>query len=162
MRDNLAMGLLRDVSDGDLDTLFEHWTDPEANQMAAFTAADPSDRGAFDACWARPRGDEAITARTIEVDGQVVGTISSWSNQGEREVTYWIGREHWGKGIATRALREFLEVERERPLYGVAAKDNAGSIRVLEKCGFAPVGEGKGFANARGEEIEELILVLRD
>ena len=161
MRDNAGVTLLRDVSDGDLDTLFEHWTDPEANQMAAFTAADPSDRGAFDARWERLRSDEAITARTIEVDGQVVGTISSWSNEGEREVTYWIAREHWGKGIATQALRAFLEVEQERPLYGVAAKDNAGSIRVLEKCGFARVGEGKGFANARGEEVEELILVLR-
>jgi RimJ/RimL family protein N-acetyltransferase len=161
VRDNLGMGLLRDVSDPDLDVLFEHWVDPDANRMAAFTAADPTDRAAFDARWARLRSDETIIARTIEVDGQVVGTISSWSNDGEREVTYWIGREQWGKGIATRALREFLEIEQERPLYGVAARDNAGSIRVLENCGFARVGEGKGFATARGEEVEELILVLR-
>jgi RimJ/RimL family protein N-acetyltransferase len=153
--------MLRDVRDEDLDVLFEHWVDPESNRMAAFTAADPTDRDAFDARWARLRNDETITARTIEVGGAVVGTITSWTQDGNREVTYWIGREHWGKGIATRALAEFLEIETTRPVYGVAAADNAGSLRVLEKCGFERVGEARGFANARGEEIEELILVLR-
>lgn len=153
--------MLRDVRDEDLDVLFEHWVDPESNRMAAFTAADPTDRDAFDARWARLRNDETITARTIEVGGAVVGTITSWTQDGNREVTYWIGRDHWGKGIATRALAEFLEIETTRPVYGVAAADNAGSLRVLEKCGFERVGEARGFANARGEEIEELILVLR-
>ena len=151
---------LRDVRDEDLDVLFEHWVDPESNQMAAFTAADPNDRDAFNARWARFRADPSITALAIDVDGEIVGTVSSWDNEGEREITYWIGREHWGKGIATRALTAFLEIELARPLHAAAAADNAGSIRVLEKCGFERVGEGKGFANARGEEIEELILML--
>jgi len=31
----------------------------------------------------------------------------------------------------------------------------------LEKCGFTVIGEAKGFANARHEEIEELLLELR-
>jgi RimJ/RimL family protein N-acetyltransferase len=155
------MSLLRDVRDDDLDVLFEHWTDPEANRMAAFTAKDPNDRAAFDARWARLRANAAVTALTIELDGEVVGTVSSWDNGGQREVTYWIGREHWGKGIATRALGEFLELETARPLKAAAAKDNLGSIRVLEKCGFERVGEGRGFANARGEEIDEVFLELR-
>ena len=42
------------------------------------------------------------------------------------------------------------------------AKDNLGSRRVLEKRGFAIVGEARGFANARGEEIEELVLELQE
>ena len=155
------MSLLRDVRDEDLDVLFEHWTDPEANRMAAFTAENPHDREAFDARWARLRANPEITTQTIELDGEVVGTVTSWNQEGNREVTYWIGREHWGKGIATHALIEFLELETARPLYGVTAVDNAGSLRVLEKCGFGRVGEARGFANARGEEIDELILVLR-
>ena len=155
------MSLLRDVRDDDLDVLFEHWTDPEANRMAAFTAENPSDRAAFDARWARLRANETVRALTIELDGEVVGTVSSWDSDGQREVTYWIGREHWGKGIATRALGEFLQVETTRPLRAAAAKDNLGSIRVLEKCGFERIGEGRGFANARGEEIDEVILELR-
>ena len=61
---------------------------------------------------------------------------------GHREVTWWIGREDWGRGIATRALQEFLQLEATRPLYARAASDNAASIRVLTKCGFLIVGEG--------------------
>ena len=152
--------ILREVRDDDLDVFFEHWTDPESNRMAAFTAENPNDREAFDARWARLRANDEITNRTIEADGVVVGVISSWTQDGDREITYWLGREHWGKGLATRALTEFLDIETARPLYGVAAADNAGSLRVLEKCGFARAGESKGFANARGEEIDELILRL--
>lgn len=129
--------------------------------MAAFTSADPTDRAAFDARWARLRADPAVTNRTIEVDGAVVGTVGSWDGEPGREVTYWLGREHWGKGIATRALGEFLaEVERTRPLHAAAAADNVGSMRVLEKRGFVRVGEGRGYANARGEEIDEALFRL--
>jgi RimJ/RimL family protein N-acetyltransferase len=155
-----SMGLLREVEDSDLDVLFEHWTDREAIRMAAFTPSDQWVRPAFEARLARQRSDETMTVMTIELDGEVVGTIGSWSNDGQREVTYWIGRQHWGKGIATRALAEFLELERTRPLYGAAAKDNTGSIRVLEKCGFRVVGSGRAFAHGRGVEVDEVVLRL--
>jgi len=153
--------LLRDVLEDDLDVLFEHWTDPESNRVAAFTAEDPHDRGAFDERWRRIRESDATCARAIDVDGVVVGSIGSWDNDGKREVTYWLGREHWGKGLATRALAEFIaEVERNRPLYAATAHDNIGSQRVLEKCGFRRFGTGRGFANARGDEIDEVLFRL--
>ena len=47
-----------------------------------------------------------------------------------------------------------------RPLYARAAKDNIGSRRVLEKCGFVVIGEDKGYAHARGMETEEVVLRL--
>jgi RimJ/RimL family protein N-acetyltransferase len=47
-----------------------------------------------------------------------------------------------------------------RPLYARAASDNAGSIRVLEKCGFTRVGGGRAFAHGRDEETEEVVLRL--
>ena len=155
------MTLLRDVEDGDLDILFEYWTDPESNWMAAFTAAEPHDRAAFDERWQRLRESETMTVRAIEADGQVVGSIGSWDSDGKREVTYWLGREHWGKGLATRALAEFLtETERSRPVYAATAHDNVASQRVLEKCGFRRVGTGRGFANARGAEVDEVVFRL--
>jgi RimJ/RimL family protein N-acetyltransferase len=40
------------------------------------------------------------------------------------------------KGIATAALRKFLLVVQERPLYAWVAQSNAASICVLEKAGF--------------------------
>jgi RimJ/RimL family protein N-acetyltransferase len=155
------MALLREVRETDLDVLFAHWTDPEANRMAAFTSAHPSDREAFNERWRRIRESDENTALVIEVDGSVVGSITSWTNDGEREVTYWLGREHWGKGIATRALAEFLaDVERTRPIQATTAHDNVGSQRVLEKCGFRRVGEGRAFANSRGEELDEVFFRL--
>ena len=155
------MALLREVRDTDLDVLFSHWTDPEANRVAAFAPADPSDREAFDERWRRIRDSDDSTALVIEVDGKVVGSISSWTNEGEREVTYWIGREHWGRGIATRALAEFLaDVERTRPIQASTADDNVGSQRVLEKCGFRRVGVGRAFATSRGEELDEVFFRL--
>jgi len=154
---------LRDVTDGDLPLFFEQQLDPVANRMAAFTAKNPSDRDAFAAKWAKILGDQAATKKTILVGGRVAGNVLSfvapWS--GKPEVSYWLGREYWGKGIATEALSQFLRHVRTRPLYARVAKDNIGSIRVLEKCGFAVVGEEKGYANARGEEVGEFVLELR-
>ena len=99
--------------------------------------------------------------RVVEIDGRVVGRIASFELEGNREVTYWIGREDWGRGIATRALQEFLQPETTRPLYARAASDNAASIRVLTKCGFLNiVGWGRGFAHGRNEETDEVVLRL--
>ena len=128
--------------------------------MAAFTSPDFDDRTAFERRWARLRSDASTTNRVVEVDGRVVGHIASFDLEGQREVTYWIGRDNWGRGIATRALREFLQLEATRPLYARAASDNAASIRVLTKCGFLIAGEGRGFAHGRNEETDEVVLRL--
>lgn len=151
---------LRPVVEADLAALFEHQRDEVACRMAAFTVANPQDRAAFDAKWARLLRDPAVTNRTIRVGGVVVGSIASFTREGDREITYWIAREHWGRGFATAALARFLDEERTRPLFARVAKDNVGSTRVLTKCGFAIVGADRGFANARGCEIDELILRL--
>lgn len=151
---------LRELRDEDLPVLFEQWADPVAVQMAAFTGPDHMDRGAFERRWSRQRADRSILNRVIVVDEGVAGTIASWGDPGAREVTYWIGRRHWGKGIATAALRAFLGVERSRPLGARVAADNVASRRVLEKCGFRVMATERGFAGARAAEIEELVLRL--
>lgn len=152
---------LREVAEADLPIFFEHQRDPDANHMAAFTARDPSDIDTFMAHWAKILADDTIIKRTILFEGRVAGNLVCFGWQGKREVGYWLGREYWGKGLATRALAEFLAVVTERPLYAAAAKDNAASIRVLEKCGFVITGYDRGFSNARGEEIEEVMLELK-
>lgn len=152
--------VLRDVMEGDLPMFFEQQLDPDANYMAAFTVKDPTDREAFTAHWTKILGDETITLKTILFEGYVAGSILSHAWFGEPEISYWIGKEYWGKGIATRALSEFLAQVEVRPLYARAAKDNIASIRVLEKCGFTITGEDKGFSNGREEEVEEFILRL--
>jgi RimJ/RimL family protein N-acetyltransferase len=155
------MGLmLREVRDEDLPLLFDQWADPVAAHMAAFTAPDHMDRDAFERRWSRLRADETVLTRVIVADDEVAGTIGSWGEPGEREVTYWIGRSYWGKGIATDALTAFLAVERSRPLHARVASDNVASRRVLEKCGFHVVATERDVAEARSAEIEELVLRL--
>lgn len=151
---------LRQVEDADLDRFFIHYQDPVASEMAAFVAKDPSNRGAFDKKWAGIRTNPEITVRTITLDGDIAGHIASFVMEGALEVTYWIDREFWGRGVASEALRQFLDLVAARPLHGRAAKDNLGSIEVLRKCGFELIGEERGFANARGVEIDEVVMRL--
>src|SRR5213592_1588708 len=103
--------VLREIEDRDLGVLFEHSSDRDAIRMAAFTSPEFDDRTSFERRWARLRSDSSTTNRVIEIEGRVVGHIASFDLEGRREVTYWIGREDWGRGIATRALQEFLQLE---------------------------------------------------
>jgi RimJ/RimL family protein N-acetyltransferase len=151
---------LRPLEDGDLDTLYRQVTDAESIRMAAFTAEDQADRQAFLDRTSRLRRDTSVSHRVIDVDGAVAGTIGFFRIDDQPEVTFWVDRTQWGKGIASAALQILLAEIAERPLFGRAASDNAGSLRVLEKAGFRRVGVARGFAPGRGEEIEETILRL--
>jgi len=153
--------LLRDVVNDDLPIFFQQQLNQEANYMAAFTAKDPTDQEAFTVHWRRILADGTVNIKTIIFNGQVAGSVLSYEDEGKPEVSYWLGKEYWSKGIATWALTEFLaHTNKVRPIYARVAKDNLGSRRVLEKCGFTVISESKGFANARSQEIEELLLEL--
>jgi RimJ/RimL family protein N-acetyltransferase len=151
---------LRPLEDGDLETIYQQATDPESIRMAAFTPEDQTDRRAFLNRTARLRADTSVSHRVIDVDGAIAGTIGSFRIDDQPEVTYWVDRAQWGKGIASAALQIVLAETAERPMYARAASDNVGSLRVLEKAGFRRVGVDRGFAHGRGEEIEETILRL--
>ena len=151
---------LREVRDTDFPIFFTHQLDREANWMAAFTVVDPSDRSAWDARWERLRQDDKICIRTVLGDGEVVGSILAYGEPGIREISYWIGKQHWGHGIATKAARIFIAEVGDRPIYARVAKDNLGSMRVLEKCGFVIVMGDKNFAHARNRMIEEWVMRL--
>src|SRR4030066_1308324 len=109
--------ILRDVIASDLPIFFENQRDPQACKMAAFVAKDPQDRVAFDAHWTKIMADDSVFIQTIVVVGQVVGSVLNYYMFGEPEVAYWIGREFWGRGYATRSLALFLELQTARPLY---------------------------------------------
>jgi RimJ/RimL family protein N-acetyltransferase len=151
---------LRPLVDADLDAVFEQMKDPESVRMAAFTAEDPADRHAFLVHMSRIREDPSAVQHVIEADGTIAGTIGSFKIDDQTEVTYWIDRALWGRGIASAALQSLLSVTTERPVFARAASDNAASLRVLEKAGFRRIGVDRGFARGRGEEIEETILRL--
>jgi RimJ/RimL family protein N-acetyltransferase len=153
--------LLRDVIEDDLPFFFGQRLDPNANPMAAFTAQAPANREVYNGHWNTILADATTIIKTIVLDGQVVGSVLSYEECGKLEISYWIGEAYWGRGIATQALRAFLaEANRTRPMYARVAKDNTGSLRVLEKCGFTIAGHAQELADALDEDTEEWILEL--
>ena len=128
---------LRPVEESDLEAFFEHQLDPEATAMAAFPARD---REAFFAHWHKIMADPPGPIRTITLGTAVAGNIVSWEQDGHQEVGYWIGKPYWGRGVASAALRQFIQLVPKRPLFAWVARHNAGSIRVLEKAGFVQTG----------------------
>jgi len=148
---------LRSVEDRDLDVFFDHQADPQAVEMAAFPARD---KDQFAEHWAKVRADETLVARTIVADGRVAGNIGSWPDEGQQLLGYWVGREWWGRGVATQALALFVDEVPIRPLCAHVAVHNVGSIRVLEKCGFRRDRAQEATAPAPEDGIEEFIFVL--
>lgn len=150
----------------DLDILFAMQLNPEANRMAV---ANPRDRATFDAFWARVLSNQTPpnVARVIVTHDErgretVVGQISCFKLDGQDAVGYWIAREHWGRGIATEALRLLLREVPVRPLHARAASTNTASIRVLERCGFKLIGHQHTPATPDGRfpACEEALLRL--
>lgn len=151
---------LRPLVDADLDRIFEWEQDPDAVAMAAFTRADPTDRDAFDLHHRRIRADPDAVVRAIEVGGVLSGTIGSFTRGDEREITYWIDPDRWGRGLATAAVGMFVESEPVRPLFARVAEHNVGSATVLVRAGFVAAGSDTGFADGLGREVVEHIYRL--
>ena len=147
---------LREVTPEDLPIFFEHQLDVEATRMAAFPSRD---RDTFMAHWARimnRQTNQNGMLNTILADDTVAGNIVYWEAAGEPNIGYWLGRAHWGKGIASAALAQFLSNIEARPVYAHVAKHNFASIRVLRKCGFQPSRTERGDGNAGEELVMEL------
>jgi RimJ/RimL family protein N-acetyltransferase len=157
---NNPQTVLRQTEIDDLEWFFQFQLDKEAIQLAAFTPKDPTDKPAYLTKYSKLLDEPTVNMRTILFDNKIVGSISKFEIDGEAEITYWIDKHFWGKGVTTTALKNFLTIENMRPIFGRVAFDNYGSQRVLEKCGFVKIGKDKGFANARGREIEEFIYKL--
>ena len=157
MIDDNKIILRRTVVD-DLEFLFTFQLDSEANYLAAFT--HPTDKTAYFQKHTKFINDPTINNQTILVNHIIAGSIAKFEIEGEAEITYWIDKKFWGKGVATTALKKFLAIESIRPILGRVAFDNVGSQKVLERSGFVKVGTDKGFANARQMEIEEFIYKL--
>ena len=147
---------MRHVIANVLPVLFEQQTDAESIRMAAFPSRD---REAFMAHWSKLMADDALTLRTIVFDGQVAGYISSWQEDGQHLVAYWIGKNFWGKKIASRALADFLDVVTIRPLFAHVAIHNIASIRVLEKSGFT-ISSDETKSSTASDGVEEVVMKL--
>lgn len=138
--------------------MYEMQLDPESNRLAVTI---PRSAEAFSAHWENALRDPNITARVILVDEVIAGYVSCFQMDGLDAVGYWIDKDYWGKGIATRALGLLLVEVATRPLHARVATSNAASLRVLEKSGFEIVKVQQEPADDRFPECEVAFLVLQ-
>jgi RimJ/RimL family protein N-acetyltransferase len=146
---------LRAVLESDLPIFFAQQLDPDARKMAAFPGRD---HDAFMAHWKKILAEGAGINRTIEFDGRVAGNIVAWNASGEWCVGYWLGKDFWGRGIASAAVLQFLTLVTSRPLFAHVAKSNVASIRVLHKCGFTVCEDQSTTSDS--QPSEEYVLTL--
>lgn len=144
---------LRDVVEADLEVFLEQEHDPEAVRRSRFA---PRERERFLTHWkTKILGDPTVFVQAIMVDDVLAGNLVAWWEDDRRFIGYWLGREFWGRGVGTRALKLFLGVERNRPLHADPFHANTASVRLLEKHGFQRSG------TIQHGEDEHILLVLR-
>ena len=159
---NPANIALRRPTAADLRTLHGWELDPESNAIAG---TKPRDWQTFEARWreilADPDGTRTgVTPRVILADGAVVGLVNISPHEGMSSIGYWLDRNHWGRGIASRAVALLLKEFPKRPLVATAAGHNHASLRVLERNGFRVVSRGRTPESARSVERETVTLIL--
>jgi [ribosomal protein S5]-alanine N-acetyltransferase len=104
----------------------------------------------------------------IEVKGEAAGAIGyTLSKDVERfsaEIGYWLGEEHWGRGIMTEALRAVtshaVKAHNLSRVYAVPFDWNTPSFRVLEKAGYVREGRMRKAAYKDGQVVDELVFAF--
>lgn len=75
--------------------------------------------------------------------GNIVAENIDYKNK-KLEIGFWIGKDFWGKGITTKALRLFLKKLKKKfpkfTIYAKHKKSNIASGKVLGKCDFNKIG----------------------
>lgn len=151
---------LRPACADDLPILYAFESDPAWHGMAMLK---PRSEEAFRRVWDRIVKDDPsdVTQRTILVGDTVCGTIGCRLLEDEWTFGYGLGANYWGRGIASRAARLFLEEATFRPLFATTAATNSASIRVLKKNGFVIESSQYSPESDRYLEGETLRLVLK-
>lgn len=135
------------VQDNLRDGLPYPYTEEDGREfISAMLAADENDIFAF-----------AITA-----DDKVIGSIGIY-RQGNihrqtAELGYYLGEEHWGKGIMAEAVKQTCRYVFENSdmirIYAEPFAYNTASCRVLEKAGFHYEGTLRSNAVKNGRVID--------
>ncbi|MGQ7786570.1 MULTISPECIES: GNAT family N-acetyltransferase [Actinomycetes] len=151
---------LREVQPSDLDQFFLFQQDADAAHMAGFASTNPTDRGVFDHHWGELLNSPDTIVRTIDFEGQPIGSIAAFEDDGSREIMFWTDKQFWGRGITTEAVSKFLHDFPERPVRARVVVDNVGTLKILQALGFVEVGEESNFSNVRAAVVQEKILQL--
>ncbi len=101
----------------------------------------------------------------IEFEGEAIGGLGAIAGEGISQATagfgYWLGEEHWGKGLATAAAGTLLDHLQEHRLFARIEASvfawNPASMRVLEKLGFVREGVLRHSVSKQGQLIDSVM-----
>lgn len=145
---------LRPYALEDADRLAVLLNDPDVTAMTS-SIPYPYARSDAEAFLSNVRNEEGRkVSRAITHDGALVGGIGFGPRPGgHEEIGYWVGKPHWGQGIATVAVGAFVELLDALGVGGAiearTVASNEASQKVLLSNGFAYRGEGECITPAR-------------
>ena len=158
--------VLRPLGEDDLDELVAELNDLAVARNLARVPFPYTDADAADFLVAsRQRAAEGEDlSLALEHAGKVIGCIGLARLKQDREFGYWLGRAHWGRGLATEAAGAFLahafdKLGVETVRSGVFVGNDA-SLRVQDKLGFARTGTRRVYCLARGVPVDHIDTVL--
>lgn len=135
---------LRDFSPSDTDRLVELANNKNVARYLIYTFPNPYTREA--AQWWINTGckEGGKIAKVVEYGGEFVGAVGITPQPGWKDHTaelgYWLGESYWGKGIATAAAEQMINIAftetSYKKLFATVLGPNAVSMRILEKLGF--------------------------
>lgn len=115
------------------------------------------------AATAEPRSEFVYAVELAEAP-RMLGTVGLYFRSADTDqamLGYAYGTDAWGRGIATEAALAMLEVGFDvlglRRIWASCDPDNAGSRRVLEKCGMTLEGHLRADTLIRGEVRDTLV-----
>jgi RimJ/RimL family protein N-acetyltransferase len=157
--------VVRPWSRADAESLVRHANNPEVARHLRDRFPHPYTRAHAAAFLADCLRTDPPSSLAIEVDGEAVGGIGyvrgTDVERYSAEVGYWLGQDHWNRGIVTEALELltthlFAQVQLLR-LFALPLAGNAGSVRVLEKAGYEREGLLRASCVKFGEPRDQLL-----
>lgn len=144
--------VLRPHQMGDADAIARSLDDWQVTRMLSRVPAPYSRSDAID--WlSMVRGNGDWHFAMTEGDGVHIGCVSIELRHGRWHIGYWLNRFYWGQGLMTEAVAAVLDLFFSRmpdvEVFSGAFADNAGSLRIQERMGFAVVGCSDLFSMAR-------------
>ena len=104
-------------------------------------------------------------ALNIFFDNKLIGgVVLDLHDDNYYELSYWLGKDYWGKGYATESSKYLLEYAfKKLDLPKIKSGyfiDNLPSGNVLKKLGFKEVEIEKRYSDSHKKEMEMMLVVL--
>ena len=160
--------LIREWRRGDEVSLVRHANNPKVAGKLRDIFPHPYTLADAERWIAHAGGRNPTTDFALVVNGEAIGGIGLTPKEDvdrrSVEIGYWLGEDHWGKGIATAAVRAISDYAFANfdvcRIYATVFESNPASIRVLEKAGYSCEGRHRKAVTKNGITMDSLMYAL--